>query len=79
MLIKKKLSDALKEFILTLNDVEQEDRDEAIQSFCDTQELVVYDAIRSLTITIPPGTINIVTNTGSGTNVGPIVLSNVIS
>lgn len=78
MLIPGTLSQSLKDFIATLNAVRVEDRDKAIQQFCDIHEKLVYSAIKSMTITILPGQIQVV-GTGAASNPLPIILNSVVT
>lgn len=79
MLIQRAFANKLKAFILKVNKTKQEDIDKAIDAFCKEQEEDVYEAIRSLTITIPPGSIIVATSTGPATNPAPIILNGVVS
>jgi len=72
------LSNDMKAFITQVNALKQEDKDKAIDEFCQKLESVVYTAIRSLTLTIPSGAIQVV-GQGSATNPAPIVLTGGIS
>ena len=79
-LIAQAFAGKLKAFILQINTVEQDDKDAAITAFCNELETDVYNAIKSITITIAPETI-VVEGVNSGgpivaTNISPIILVN---
>lgn len=85
MLITNKLSSELYNFIKTSNNnkVPEEKIEESIRNFCNEQEKIIYDAIKSATITIPPGSLIVVGANGGGpvscTNAQPIILNLIIS
>lgn len=78
-LVKSTLSVNLQNFIEENGAKVQEDSDEAIKKYCEKLEDLIYISIKSLTITIPPGTITLVGTSPTGpvtvTNTQPIVLS----
>lgn len=78
-LIPGQLANEMKSFISAANKMKQEDADKAIQSFCNSIEKAVFEAIKSITITILPGFIQVVTPSGPGNNPASIVLKNVVS
>lgn len=78
MLAVGKLAKSLEAFITKLNSSEQKDPKKSIKEFCEQEEKTIYDAIRSITITIPSGSIVVTTPQGPGTNTQPIVLQNVV-
>lgn len=78
-LIKTKLAGTLKQFIIQLNSVEQDNRDEAIDAFCTELENVIYAAVKSVTITIPTGAIQVQGSSFNQTNIAPIVLNKVVT
>lgn len=69
----------LKQFILQVNQMSQEDAEKAIEAHCRKQEELIYNAIKSLTITIPPSAIMVAGSAAAQTNPAPIVLTGVIS
>jgi hypothetical protein len=69
----------MKAFILDVNKMKQEDADKAIDTYCKKLEEVIYNAIRSLTITIPSSAIQVAGSSTNQTNVNKIVLKNVVS
>lgn len=78
-LIANAFAGKLKSFILTLNEIEQTDKDVAITRFCTELESDVYTAIKSLTIVIPTGLIVVQGANGGGpvvaTNIQPITIT----
>lgn len=78
-LMKGILAKRLIDFANKIKDIEQTDIDAIIKSEAENEEDAIYEAIRSLTITIPSGSIIVVTPQGSGSNIQPIILNNVIT
>lgn len=78
-LVARKLSGKMKDFMKRVNKMKQQDAAKAIDAFCDEHESDIYVAIRSITITIPTGLINVAGSSSAQTNVAPIVLNNVVS
>jgi hypothetical protein len=79
MLVSGKLSKEMKAFIKMANKMTQKDANKAIDEFCNNHEKNIYDAIKSIKITIPPGLIIVSGSPATQTNAAPIVLTNVIS
>ncbi|NIG54744.1 hypothetical protein [Chitinophaga sp. Cy-1792] len=77
-LIPKKFSESLKAQIQSANNQKQEDASAAITAHCEYLESAVYNAMRSITITIPPGAIIVQTAMGPAANVTPIVLESTV-
>lgn len=75
MLISGQITKDLYTFMKSQNNNVITDTDKAFKDFSDEIEKVVFEAIKSATITIPPGSIIVQTSTGPGTNLQPIVLS----
>lgn len=78
MLKKDRLAGKLRAFITKVNKMKQTDRAKAIDAFCKEHEEDVYDAIRSITITIPAGSIVVTGTALTQANANPIVLNNVV-
>lgn len=78
MLREGLLAKKMKSFIKNANSMSQTDSEKAIDNFCTEFENDIYNAIRSITITIPAGTINVVGSPSAQANVTPIVLTAVI-
>ena len=57
----------------------QTDPDKSLDELAEQLEKVVYDAIKSVTITIPSGQIIVATSTGPAANVQPIILQKSVS
>lgn len=72
-------SNKMKTFVKKVNKMKQEDADKAIDNFCEQHEKDIYAAIKSITITIPPGAIKVMGSSSAQTNAAPIVLNNVVS
>lgn len=68
----------MKAFIKSVNKMKQTDADKAIDIYCAHHETEIYDAIRSITITIPPGSIIVSGSPSTQTNLIPIILTGVI-
>lgn len=79
MLISGQIKKSLYTFMKSQNSQVIEDTDSALKKFSEEIENVVFEAIKSATITIPPGGIIVQTSTGPGSNIQPIVLSLSIS
>lgn len=82
MLVPGQISEHLKSFILQVNELPVENRDLAVEKFTQEIELIVFNAIRSLTIVIPSSAV-IVTGANAGgpvlaTNLSPIILQGVV-
>lgn len=77
MLLKDKLRKDLREFIISANNVEQDNVEEAIDRYAAKMEQVIYDAIKSLTVTIPAGAIQVQGTATNQTNTTEIVLNNI--
>ena len=78
MLIAGELSNSMRDFVMNVNKIPQEDAEKAINAYCNNLENIIYDAIKSLTITIPPGAIQVQGSSVAQTNLAPIVLEKVI-
>lgn len=78
MLQSGDLANGMKAFIKKANTMKQTDADKAIDAYCKQLEASVYKAIRSLTITIPSGMIQVEGSPSAQTNINPIVLNDVI-
>lgn len=74
-----KLAGKMKAFILKANQMTQDDAAKATEDFCNEYEKDIYEAIRSITITIPSSYIKVVGSAAAQTNVSPIVLKNAVS
>ncbi|WP_291911012.1 hypothetical protein [Chitinophaga sp. CB10] len=72
------MSDSLKARMLEANNKKQEDANAAVTAYCEHLEAEVYNALRSITITIPPGAIIVQTAMGPAANVTPIVLNSIV-
>lgn len=73
------LANEMKSFIKQVNKMKQEDANKAIDTYCTKLEKVVYDAIKSITITIPPGAIQVQGSPSAQTNIATIVINEVVS
>lgn len=78
MLVKGALAKRLIDFANKIKNVEQTDIDAVIKAEAQNEESAIYEAIKSITITIPSGAITVMTPQGPGSNIQPIVLNNVI-
>ena len=78
MLQSGKYAKQLKVFIKKVNTMSQQDADKAIAAHCQKQEELIYAAIRSITITIPTGFIQVQGSPAAQTNIAPIVLNNAV-
>ena len=78
-LTAKVLADDMKAFITQVNQMPVEDAATAIDKYCQKLEDVVYNAIKSLEITIPSGAIIVVGSQTTQTNPQPIILTGNIS
>ena len=74
-LIKGEIKNDLAILVRDLNNKTQEDKDQAIDNFCDKIESVIYKAIRNFTFTIPPGDIITTGSPTTQTNAIPIVIN----
>lgn len=72
MLVKGQISKELFTFVKNQNESVQEDADKAMQDFCNKIEEVVFNAIKSASITLQPGIITVLTAQGPAANVTPI-------
>lgn len=79
MLIENGLKDELKKFINESQKLPVEDQSAAIDKYCSNFERVVYEAIKSITITIPPGFIRVEGSPSFQTNIDEIILKGVIT
>lgn len=77
-LVQGQLAKSMKAFIKTLNNKTQEDADVAITLYCNEMEKDIYAAIKSITITIPSGMIQVAGPSGAMTNPAPIVLNEIV-
>ncbi|SEW37460.1 hypothetical protein [Chitinophaga arvensicola] len=77
-LIAQQLAENMKAHLLKANEHKQEDVSVAIDMHCRQLEQEVYAAIRSITITIPPGAIMVQTAMGPAANIAPIVLTSTV-
>jgi hypothetical protein len=73
------LAKQMNQFILEVNKMKQEDAEKAIENYCNKLEETVYRAIRSITITIPSGFIQVQGTAVAQTNALPIRLTRVVS
>ena len=80
MLVKGKLSKQLYNNIKEKNSkpIELKDIDKSLKSSCDFLEKLVYEAISSIVITLPPGTVVVVGSPTTQTNATPIVIQGTI-
>jgi len=82
-LVAQQLATTMKAFIVQVNAKEQTDVDAAIMAFCNELENVIYAAIKSQTITIPPGAIIATGANGGGpivcTNANPVIINGTIT
>lgn len=69
----------LKSFIQSSIATKQDDQEIAIDNFCQAMESYITELVKSATITIPTGAIQVVGSVSSQANVIPIILNNVIS
>lgn len=74
MLRKGQLAQKLNSFITNVNKLSQDDASKAITTFCNEFENDIYEAIRSITITIQPSEIKVIGSPTTQTNLAPIVL-----
>jgi hypothetical protein len=75
MLTKGIIATPLEKFILRLNEVEQRDKEKVIKEFCFELETIILDAMRNITITLPPGTIQVQGSAAAQTNIVPIIIN----
>ena len=59
------------------NEMEIKDQDTAIDNYCQNFEEIIYTAIKSITLTIPPGKIIVSGSATNQTNIKPIILNNI--
>lgn len=76
---KGKLKKGLSDFIKGVAKMKQEDQDKAIDNYAEMMENLVYDAIRSATVTIPSGAIKTQGSATAQANGAPVVVENGIS
>jgi hypothetical protein len=74
-LVAKVLANDMKAFITQVNAMPVQDAATAIDKYCQKLEEVVYNAIKSLEITIPSGGIVVVGSQTTQTNPQPIILT----
>lgn len=72
---KGSLSKDLKEFIKQTQKMSQEDADLAIETYCTNMETSIYKAIKSLTLTIPAGFLNVQGSATNQTNLTPLTIT----
>lgn len=77
-LVPGQLATSMKSFIQAANQMKQEDANVAIEKYCQHLERIVYDAIRSITITIPPGSIVTVGGPTTQANANPVIIQGTI-
>lgn len=77
-LIKNKFASRLKNFILQLNKMKQEDAEAAIDKFCKEAEEAIDERLKNMTFTIPPGAIKVTGTAAAQTNPNPIVLNRIV-
>ncbi|MBC7948986.1 MAG: hypothetical protein H7Y42_13965 [Chitinophagaceae bacterium] len=73
------LSKSMTHFVKEVNKLEQEDAEKAITAYCNKLEEVIFAAIKSITITIPPSAIQVQGSAAAQTNLVQIVLKEVVS
>lgn len=73
------IAENLKAFITKLNEIPQQDKDSAINAYCQEFQKEVFAACRNITITIPAGAIIVATAQGPAANPAPIILNGAIS
>jgi len=73
------LAKDMKTFIKGVNKMKQEDAEKAITAYCNKMETSIYQAIKSITITIPVGFIKVAGSQSAQVNPAPIVLNNFIT
>lgn len=78
MLVKGQFAKELKSFITSVNKLKQEDQNKAIESFANRLEELIDERIKSITLTIPTGFIQVQGSPSAQTNIAPIVLNNVV-
>ena len=78
MLITGTIATPLADFIKRVNDIEQKNRDQAIETFCKSFESMIFTAIKKITITIPSGSIVVTGSALAQTNAAPIILNSVV-
>lgn len=78
-LVPGQLATSMKGFVQAANKMKQEDANAAIEKYCQQLETVIYNAIRSMTITIPPGSIVTVGGPTTQANVNPVIIQGTIS
>lgn len=74
-LIAGNLKNQLKIFIQNSNQTKQTDLDQSIDDFCGKIETLVYEAIKSVTITIPSGLVAVAGTATAQVNPFPIIIS----
>ena len=74
MLIQGQVKNALKAFITKANQTKQADLDKTVDDFCAAIESVVFTAIKSATITLPPGSVKVAGSPAAQVNVLPIII-----
>jgi hypothetical protein len=78
-LIAGQLSKNMQNFIKEVNKMKQDDADKAIKAYCDELELLIDKRIKSITITIPAGAIQVQGSPSAQMNILPIALNKVVS
>lgn len=78
-LVKGTLSKNMQAFMKKANKMKQEDADKAIKTYCDQLESLIDQRIKSITITIPTGLIQVQGSPAAQANIIPIVLNKVVS
>lgn len=79
MLVKGQIANEIIQRLEQISKIEQTDYEKAIRDHAAHVEQYVFEAIKSLTITIPSGALQIQTESGPGFNVQPIILNLTIS
>lgn len=72
------ISKPLKKFIEKMNKQKQTDANKSIADFSQEMETIIFKAIKKATITLPPGSIQVVGSPSAQANAAPITLNNTI-
>lgn len=78
-LIKGLVSQPLKVYLKTANEVEQQDPEKAINAFCEKIEEIIFNAIKNANLTVPPGLVNVTGTNGPASNITPIIVQKGLS
>lgn len=78
-LIAEQLANDIKNFIKQSNTEPVKDIDVAIDTYCSNMETAIYNAIKTITITIPTGAIQVQGTSVAQANIVPIILTGTVS